>query len=1446
MAKKKSPRAAKPTKKQRPTKRQRPQAKKQQRPLGTAVIAGSATSPVGPAVALEPNLPPFAIRHKGNFFDADRAGKPVVRPDDLLALRIELRNLSIVPGTPARLRKSGSGAAHLILHFPPQAITEETFFETRPPGTTDPKKPDGTNDKPSPAGSDPLTGPPVRARVSGESRLAFVVPDGFDVQYSLESILTAVEDLAPSVPANALPPGAGRRIVGVADLFVRDIQQLAARDRAALTSFALRNVRIAAIQGDMTTVVLRQATGGEGILAIRPDPAIIDVGVVPGVAGTVRVKPKPAAPSAQQTAIELPWRLILSPHDGERWRHAKKAIESPAGHTELWHSRLVAPRSSDGVAIEPPKPDSQRSVRAVWALTGEGSPKAMQSEFPVAADLPAPNTSPFRMPLDDFDRFQITHLSSNFSISNYVPNAVGTNLLMLSSLGGWLDTRGAWDPPGLSVEEWVHRAAMARDHYVRVVYKGFLFPFGHRVALVKVSERKFHNGARDAQGQPVIEQMSGNTAYLRQRLFIIIRERERKYVDPQLTNIAGTVFLHRQFPFSSVRIVTAVTPDLDKPDSTESRILVNGSADQRLFWPCVNSQPFEFQCVGTDVDGRAIRFGIPMIFMDNTIASPRTKQGNKLVADFDTAEANAEIARAAWRDPARAGRRVAAIKQQRVAMAPSLKAGDTSIQADDISFDAFFQHDNMKLRAYSENLSRPVFYPAVENARVRIPALSQLTGSAKTNKVGWNGHYLQHGFENNQGQVFVDVVSESGMAQLDFSSQGDRSGGFIQPNLKPSAISRLTGPVTGNVGNFISGTLDGADAFPTSLSDLPLPLLFGCIPLGEVIEAVVGLGGKPEQVPKFASEASTQVESFINGLARLFDFISKLADQPGRLADAAIAVVKATLEDLLDQAAAYPAPLVADVKSRITQLITALNAVVSQVQQLFDVDINAAPALSGLAGALATAEAAAANLRTAANAQVGGVSLPSGFRQSVLQLANNVDTLINDVGTITTLIAQGKTLFTALDAIVGHPEQLGDLLSNPGLLKTRLEAVETALGPIKTTIGNSRLLDGAPKQTIVDAIEVVIQVLDGAADLLQLLEMLTGDELTIRFDWNPPIANWALPGANPNTDALFRANDKRGFLVAVEAKVKKNGQSAPKIGVVCSLKNFDLVLIAPASFIELNFDKIEFRIDSGAKMDVDVLLSDIKFVGPLSFVETLRDLIPLDGLSDPPFLDITPQGIDAGFSLALPNIAVGMFSLTNLSLGAGFTVPFIGQPLSVRFNFCTREQPFNLTVTLFGGGGFFGITLDPHGIQILEAAFEFGASISIDFGVASGGVYVMAGLYFRMEQDACSLTGYFRLGGHVDVLGLITASLELYLELRYEFETGKCVGTAKLTIEIEVFIFSGSVTITCQKKFSGSNGDPTFRDLMGVDPSLTLAQELASINAATEYPWRDYCEAFAA
>ena len=80
------------------------------------------------------------------------------------------------------------------------------------------------------------------------------------------------------------------------------------------------------------------------------------------------------------------------------------------------------------------------------------------------------------------------------------------------------------------------------------------------------------------------------------------------------------------------------------------------------------------------------------------------------------------------------------------------------------------------------------------------------------------------------------------------------------------------------------------------------------------------------------------------------------------------------------------------------------------------------------------------------------------------------------------------------------------------------------------------------------------------------------------------------------------------------------------------------------------------------------------------------------------------------------------------------------------------------------------------------------------------------------------LTGYFRLRGEVDVLGLISACIELYLELTYEFSSGKASGRATLTIEVEVLFLSFSVEICCEKKFEGSNNDPDFVQIMGVPP----------------------------
>ena len=1156
----------------------------------------------------------------------------------------------------------------------------------------------------------------------------------------------------------------------------------------------------------------------------------------------------PVLPDATTTSIEMPWRLIISPvmspNSGAFWRHATLPVTSgPSERTELWHTRMVTPH--DGEEIMSPYPDEKRLTRAIWALSGIGTELAarggklvpMQSNFQGSAKLPAPDTNPFRMALDNFDRYQIAHLSSNFDWAGDVPNPLETNALMLSPLGGWLELRGAWDTPGFSVEQWSHRATMGRDHFVRVVYRGFLYPFGHRVSLIKVSERKFNKTKSDADSN------RDYAAYLHQRMYLVINEKERAFNDyDSLFNKTqnGLNSLARQFPFKRVRLLTEITPDLDPPDKSPSLIedAQEGKMGQMMFWPHVGNAPFRFQCTATDLDGRRVLFDLPMIFVDSTLALPRGPSG-PLDLDYESAEKYAQIAKgvyAAQGSDCMSIYNTADLSLQRVALARSEKPGDTSVQANKMQFGGFAQGGNQSLRNFSIDLSRPLWVPQVDCIDALIESIARLTGEQKTHKLTFNAAFLRNdlGTPGNKGEVFADILSGP---NLDFSSQGDKSGGFIQPNLKPAALSRLAGPVMGNpaeVQSFISGVMSPGAGFPTSDdgSGLPLPLIFGCIPLGKLIKGTNDIVNGKKLIPKFISEAGAKVDSFIGDLGRLFEFATNLPSQSASIAAAALTAFNATLQDLIAQSIAYNPEQMAPVKTAIEQLLGKNTNVINNLSNLSNISN-----INNLLNSIGYAQTVD-NLKLAANTSTGGVSLPAGFKQSVLNAAQKLDQSLTRLKQLPALVSGNSELSGVLNEIVGSPLNTAALIGNPAALKTKLETLGSKMNSFGDLLKTADLLDGAPRNVILSALTAVKDTLN--QDLAKLVEILTGDELTTRFDWNPEIESW------PNASApLFRANDKKGLLVAVEAKVKRNGTSSPKISVNCSLKHFDLVLIAPKSFIELNFEKIEFSVDSASKMDVDVLLSDIKFLGPLSFVETLRDLIPLNGFSDPPYLDITSKGIDAGFSISLPSICCGALNIANLSLGAGFTVPFIGEPLSVRFNFCRREQPFLLTVYGLGGGGFFGITIDPNGVQILEASLEFGAAVSIDFGMASGGVHIMAGIYFRMEQDAASLTGYFRMGGNLRVLGLISASIELYLSLTYEFSSGKCTGRAQLTIEVSVFLFSASVTISCERKIAGSNGDPTLRQMLGYRPDLSLNEELDLIDdESVQYAWREYLEAF--
>ena len=143
-----------------------------------------------------------------------------------------------------------------------------------------------------------LTGPPVRARISGESRLAFTVPDGFDVEYTLQGVLAAIESLALAVPANAKPPAPARASVLFSDIFSAQLATLTATQRATLTSFAARSLRVAAVQGDTATFELRQAMGGPGLRAT----GTLQVGLNPdiGVVVPSRDRSRPRRPRGRR------------------------------------------------------------------------------------------------------------------------------------------------------------------------------------------------------------------------------------------------------------------------------------------------------------------------------------------------------------------------------------------------------------------------------------------------------------------------------------------------------------------------------------------------------------------------------------------------------------------------------------------------------------------------------------------------------------------------------------------------------------------------------------------------------------------------------------------------------------------------------------------------------------------------------------------------------------------------------------------------------------------------------------------------------------------------------------------------------------------------------------------------------------------------------------------
>jgi hypothetical protein len=281
-----------------------------------------------------------------------------------------------------------------------------------------------------------------------------------------------------------------------------------------------------------------------------------------------------------------------------------------------------------------------------------------------------------------------------------------------------------------------------------------------------------------------------------------------------------------------------------------------------------------------------------------------------------------------------------------------------------------------------------------------------------------------------------------------------------------------------------------------------------------------------------------------------------------------------------------------------------------------------------------------------------------------------------------------------------------------------------------------------------------------------------------------------------------------------------NARSAKASG---ELTNFALQLVGggAASFLRLDIAAVRFRTGTGKKTELDVALTKITFTGALSFVEALRPF--LEALGQGPSSLPIPKGIEVTAGLQIPKVQMGVFQLANLGFDAKLVVPFTGDPVRFRFRFATKDNPFTLSVAIFGGTGYFAIGVGGDGVELVEIAFEFGGMLALDVGVASGSIKAVAGIYLKLEKqmagDRVELTGYLKLTGQLSVLGIVSVSILLDLSFQYLHKPRPnlpaldiVTGRAKCEIKVTIVFFTISVGFEVEKSFGGNPADPTVAD----------------------------------
>lgn len=455
-----------------------------------------------------------------------------------------------------------------------------------------------------------------------------------------------------------------------------------------------------------------------------------------------RTTPVGTKPTAIETAIEAPYRLVLAPNSPENsaWDHATMPVTS-LGITELWRTRLGTPTGSgslsDPFGIDVSHPPQLRATYARPVSSQDPYPAGLKDVVVVnGVTVPRAWSS-----LSSGDRDDIVDICKDPT------GLIEPSVFMLSAWGASFAV--ALQNPDLTetLESWVHRANFGRDTFVRIVKRGYLLPFGHAAAKIEVTERKMQPATNDHL-----------VAMLRRRTFIVVRQ-------PEVTNVGLSASEQRSLPFRRVRILNLVTPPLVMVDVLMAD---TSSSLNPAIWLQVDQvgpvRDLMFAISAEDHAGRKVTFDSPMAWA----SAEHSRRAGVAIANAYNAATESRRRRAIG------GQVLTFADEGAAASRPSHSTADILLQT-----------------AWVQNR----FASRMQEARVGIDQLSKLSSRPGPFKIRFAARYLRDGFEPaaNPDELYALLDNVSA---VDLSGP-NRGGVVITPVINPSQLSRRYGLTAG-------------------------------------------------------------------------------------------------------------------------------------------------------------------------------------------------------------------------------------------------------------------------------------------------------------------------------------------------------------------------------------------------------------------------------------------------------------------------------------------------------------------------------------------------------------------------------------------------------------------------------------------------------------------------